>query len=155
MTGPSAGRALARAVLPMMLALVGCAEHGPAIVVEDAWSRPTTADPGAAGRPDGPGVLYLDLSNGGDVADRLTGVRTPIADSAELHVTRNEGGRARMEKVAGMELPAGDEIHMVPGGHHVMLFGLMRQLRVGDRYPVVLDFERAGTIETEAEVRAP
>jgi copper(I)-binding protein len=55
----------------------------------------------------------------------------------------------------GLEIPAREEVILKPGSYHVMLIGLTGELNVGDRFPVVLTFEKSGTMTVEAEVRQP
>ncbi len=52
-------------------------------------------------------------------------------------------------------LPAGETIEFAPGGLHIMLIDLHRDLLVGERFELVLVFEEAGEIMVESEVRAP
>jgi hypothetical protein len=42
---------------------------------------------------------------------------------------------------------------MKPGGHHIMLLGLRRDLKPGDTVKVTLVFEKAGPMSIEAPVR--
>lgn len=143
-----------------LAALGGCGggePAAPAIEVESAWARATAPADGApdAPPPSAPGVLYLTLRNDGDAADRLVAVRGDAFAEAELHVTTTAAGVARMEPVAGVELPPGATVAMAPGGTHVMLFGLTRHLRVGDELAVTLELERSGPRDARVEVRAP
>lgn len=114
------------------------------IVIEQPWSRATPVKVGGA---------YMTLRNNGALADRLVKVASPIAEKGEIHETKVEGGTAMMRAVDGIELkPRGGSVQMKPGGLHVMLMGLQRPLKEGERIKLVLTFERAGTIEIEARV---
>jgi hypothetical protein len=42
---------------------------------------------------------------------------------------------------------------MKPGGHHIMLLGLKRDLKPGDTVTVTVTFEKAGMMTVEAPVR--
>ena len=42
---------------------------------------------------------------------------------------------------------------MKPGGFHVMLIGLKKDLRVGDTVDLQLTFEQAGEVAVKASVR--
>lgn len=63
-------------------------------------------------------------------------------------------GMMSMRQVASIEVPAGGEVVLEPGGYHVMLIGLSAPLVVGESFPLALEFEKAGTITVTAEVRA-
>ena len=151
-----------------LVALAACAAPEPRIEIEGAWSRPTTAarpgsedesgtgDAPQAERPSGPGVVYASVTNRGGLADRLTGASSPVCDAVEIHHTTLVDDRMRMAPVeGGIEVPARDVVALEPGGYHVMLFGLRRHLRQGDRFEVGFEFERSGRVVVTAEVRAP
>ncbi len=114
-------------------------------LIEQVWSRamPPTSPTGA---------VYFTLSNPTDQADRLIGAATERADKAELHEHAHENGLMRMRHVEAIELPAHGRIDFVPGGYHVMLFGLKQPLVAGDRFAVTLQFEHAGAVQTEVQV---
>jgi len=62
----------------------------------------------------------------------------------------------RMAQVeGGIEVPAGGQVELKPGGYHVMLIGLTRDLAVGEKFPVTLEFASGATLQVEAEVRQP
>jgi hypothetical protein len=114
------------------------------IVVEQPWSRATAAKVGGA---------FVTLRNNGALADRLVKVSTPLAEKAELHETKVENGVATMRPVDGVEIkPRGGSVQLKPGGVHVMLLGLVRPLKEGERIKLTFTFERAGAIEVEARV---
>ncbi len=130
-----------------------------AIRIEEVWSRPTAAYDGAAKRPPpdtAPGVMYLSIVNRGSQNDRLVAVRTDVCDVAEIHETTHEAGSARMAPVGGgVPIPAGETTRFAPGGLHVMLIGLRRDLLAGERFRAELVFESGGEITVESEVRSP
>ncbi len=53
----------------------------------------------------------------------------------------------------GLELPAGEEVSLEPGGYHVMLLELKQPIAEGDTIEVTLMFENAGEVQVEAEAR--
>ena len=62
----------------------------------------------------------------------------------------------RMQAVqGGIEVPAGGQVELKPGGYHVMLIGLTRDLTDGEKFPLTLQFEKGGEVTVEAEVRQP
>jgi copper(I)-binding protein len=60
-----------------------------------------------------------------------------------------------MRPIDYVEVPANGEAELKPGGMHIMLIGLKRDLKAGEKIPLVLVFENAGEIDVQAEVRAP
>jgi hypothetical protein len=53
----------------------------------------------------------------------------------------------RMRPVDAVEVPAGGEAVLEPGGLHVMLIGLKAPLEEGDSFALRLVFEDAGEVE--------
>ena len=111
--------------------------------INDAWARAT---PGKAEN----GAAYLTIVS--PVPDRLTGVSTPIAKKAELHNMTIEGGVMKMRPLSEVDIPAGQPVTLKPGGTHIMLTGLNRQLKLGEQFPLTLSFEKSGTREVEVAV---
>ena len=99
-------------------------------------------------------ALYFTARNTGDTADTLTGVSSAIISNAEFH--RSETGTvvARMRATGPIEIPAGGEIRFEPGGLHVMLNDLHRDVVPGDTVGVSLHFWRTGSILVEVPVRS-
>jgi copper(I)-binding protein len=116
------------------------------VTVSDQWMRATVPQQGSSG-------AYLSVRSA--TAARLVEVRTPVADRAELHSMKMEGDTMRMEKVDGIALPANQVVDLGPGGYHVMLFGLKRQLKDGEAVPLTLVLEAAGGKRSEVKVAVP
>lgn len=72
--------------------------------------------------------------------DRLVGVRTPVAEGAEL------GGMAVGSSALDFEIPAGRDTQLRADGVHLRLTGLTMPLYQGREYPLTLVFEKAGPI---------
>jgi len=121
------------------------ATAAPALTIEDAWMRPPLG-----GRDVASG--YLTVRNAGG-SDRLVAARCSCAETTELHTHVHHGDAMRMEPVTGYDVPAGGELSIVPGGHHLMFFGVVPGLGDGDRVDLVLVFERAGEVAVRADVR--
>jgi hypothetical protein len=116
------------------------------ITVEHPWARPAATANGAA---------YFGLTNHGAAPDRLVGVASPAARTAEMHATTVDAqGIATMRRVQAVDLPAGGGAVFAPGGLHLMLVDLARPLAAGASFPLTLTFERAGAVTVEVEVAA-
>jgi periplasmic copper chaperone A len=59
-----------------------------------------------------------------------------------------------MQPVARVEIPAGGSLRLEPGGYHLMLVGLRKDLSAGDTIELSLRFEKAGEVTVTAQVRA-
>jgi copper(I)-binding protein len=147
--------------------LLACgAPSGPSIKAEDVWARPAMVmkESGQVSEDSmeqgmgmaGTGAIFMRLVNRGKEPDRLVGGKTDVAKVVEIHETVMEGDVMKMRMLtAGLEIEAGGEVLLKPGGYHVMLIGLQRDLQVGDRFTAELQFEKSGTLTVEAEIREP
>jgi copper(I)-binding protein len=96
---------------------------------------------------------FLQIANKGKVDDALLSASVAIAERVELHTMSMEGDVMKMRAIDSIDLKAGNTISMKPGqGPHVMLFGLKKPLKVGDRFPLTLNFRKAGAVEVSVEV---
>jgi periplasmic copper chaperone A len=129
-------------LLAAALAAASLSTHAQ-VKVEGAWARPTV--PGQQG-----GGGYLTLTS--QKADRLVGGHTPVAARFELHSMAMKGDVMEMRQIEHIELPAGRQVALRPGGLHVMFIGLKQPLPVGAKVPVTLKFEQAGELKVEFEV---
>ncbi len=120
------------------------------IRIVDPWARAAMQMGGTS-----TSAVYLVIRNEGKEADRLLGAESDAAQTVELHQSKMEGGTMKMEPVEAIDIPPGGQVELKPGGLHIMLIGLKRDLPAGERLTLVLHFEHAGDIEVEAEVRQP
>jgi copper(I)-binding protein len=135
--------------LLMLLSVPVLAQSG--VRLESAWARRAPAGGGHGGGANG--AVYVTIRNGGAAPDALVSARTDAARTVELHETVNEGGVMKMRPLPKFEVVAGGAVEMKPGGHHLMLLGLTRDLHPGDTVSVTLTFEKAGAMTIEAPVR--
>ena len=96
---------------------------------------------------------YMTIRNTGPEADRLVSAEATFADRVEIHEMTMEGEVMKMRQLAdGLEIPAGDEVVLQPGGYHVMFIGIDSQFKEGEIRKAKLTFEKAGTIELDFQV---
>lgn len=129
------------------LALAACGAAPSSPQVTDAKIRLPAA-------PAVPGGGYFRLE-GFDGMEVLTGASSPAAERIELHVSRQENGVSRMERLDQVSLPRTGEMAFEPGGHHLMLFGLRDGLQPGGTIPLTLTFQKAQPVTVEARLEAP
>jgi hypothetical protein len=114
------------------------------IMLAHPWARPNL--------PNRPTAAYITIANDGENADRLLGARSPAFEAVELHLMLMDGDVMKMQPVEAIDLPANETVELAPGGFHMMLFGAQRLFKLGDDFPLVLTFEKAGKIEIKVEV---
>ena len=102
------------------------------------------------------GAVYLKLVNDGGQPDRLTGARSTVATTLEIHESLMENNVMTMRPVTGgLEIPAKGQAELKPGSYHIMLMGLNRDLRPGDIFTVTLKLEKSGDLTVQSTVREP
>ncbi|MBV8394448.1 MAG: copper chaperone PCu(A)C, partial [Alphaproteobacteria bacterium] len=113
------------------------------------WARIQTAESREAGG-------YMTLKNTGPENDRLVAASSAAAESVEICGIRVVDSSLRMRPYKnGLSIPAGMPIELKPRGYHLLLEGLKAPLVKGQKVPVTLTFEKAGTREVELTVEAP
>ena len=118
--------------------------QGHGISVKDAWIR--TTPPGTTFT-----AAYMMLQNHSKNPDRLIGASSLGARAVEIHEAIKKGGMLHMQPVTGgIKLPAKGMVSLKPGGYHLMVIGLGKAIKPGDKIELVLEFERNPTIRTTA-----
>ncbi|AUH33736.1 copper chaperone PCu(A)C [Paracoccus tegillarcae] len=115
-----------------------------AVAVEDGYARASNPKAGAA---------FMVLDNHREVACKLEGVSSDVAEKVELHTHKETDGIMKMVQIeGGIDLPAGQQHALQRGGDHVMLMGLHEPLENGDIVALTLDFGDCGTLDVEVPV---
>jgi copper(I)-binding protein len=106
------------------------------------------------------GVFFTHIENKSSSPDRLiaANVSKNVASSTEIHTMDTESDVMRMRQITAIELPAKAKVPMTRGlkkdGYHIMLMGLKKQLKVGEKLPLKLTFERAGVVNVIVNIEA-
>lgn len=143
------------ATAALLLALTGCegtataepsattAPEADSITVEDAWVK--TAEEGMS-------AAFGTIENTGDTDVVIVGASTAASPMIELHETVEDdsGAMVMRQKEGGFVIPAGDHLHLEPGGNHIMLMGLADPIVAGDEVTFTLEFEDGSTLEFTA-----
>ena len=96
------------------------------------------------------GVAYFRVDS--EIDDVMTGMRTEIADRAELHTWTKQGDQNVMIPLEKMQLFPGDWLELEPGGLHVMLMGVKEIPEPGETFTLVLEWERSGDKKVKVTV---
>ncbi|MGN6694436.1 MAG: copper chaperone PCu(A)C [Aquihabitans sp.] len=101
-------------------------------------------------------AVRMVVENGTDTDDTLLSVSSPVAARTTIHRTEtDDAGRSTMTEQEDLPVPADSEVTFAPGGLHVMLSGITKDLEVGDEVALTLTFEHAGPVEATAKVVEP
>ena len=113
--------------------------------VQNAWARPAASGDN--------GAIYFIIENGTAYDDALLSGQSDVAAAVEMHRSQVEGDHMSMHQEDQIALPAGEAVAFSPGGFHIMLVGLRRDLKAGETFEITLNFERAGEKNITVTVR--
>lgn len=133
--------------------LAACSGPAPAPAPKPAVLAVSDARVTLSPVPGRPAAAYLTI-RGGRTDDRLVGLASARVATVELHEGGMRNGMMTMGRVAGIDVPAGSEVSLAPGGFHAMLFGVDPAVQPGGSLPLRLSFASGSAMETRAEVRA-
>ena len=132
--------------LVAIITLAGCSVK--TLQVQDAWARPANAGSN--------GAAYFIIHNPSKTEDVLLSASSDVAEAAELHMSSmNADGIMMMEPQESVPVSAGENVEFKPGGLHVMLVNLYQDLGVGDTFELNLEFQNAGSLTLQVEVKEP
>jgi copper(I)-binding protein len=134
-------------VLAAALFVTGNAIAGGVLKVENAWVRATVPGQAVAG-------AFMDVTS--SVSGRLVKVESPVAATVQIHSMAMKNGVMEMRELPeGLELTANKKIALAPGGYHIMLMDLKKQLKAGDTVPLTLTVEAADKTKSTTQINAP
>ena len=116
------------------------------LTVTEPWVRATVPQQKATG-------AFMHLRSDADV--RLVAAESPVAGVVEIHEMSMQNDVMKMSPISGLDLPAGQDVELKPGGYHVMLMDLRQQVKVGDEVPLRLVIERRDGSRESVDVVAP
>ena len=117
------------------------------VTVSDAYIR---------GLPPGQTVTaaFMTVNNHQDKDCKLVGAASPVANSAEIHEHSHKNGKMSMRRVNSLVVPAGGSVSLVPGGYHLMMFGLENSLKEGEAHTITLSFEGCDELSIDVSVQS-
>ena len=119
------------------------------IIIEDFWARVT---------PSGSGSVYMEIVNSNDEDDRLLSASSDQAGMVMIHRSIRDGDISKMIHVHdGILLPKKSSVKLKPGDYHLMLMNLDKNLSLGDKISIILNFEKNDSLEINpvAKLRPP
>ena len=110
----------------LLIALLITADFSRAEVEVSAWSRATPPSATTA-------AIYGRFTNKGDQAMSVARVQAAFAEHAMIHETQHRNGMATMRH-GSLSIPPAGHVELRPGGMHIMLMGMNRELLTGCYY---------------------
>ncbi|MGD2162216.1 MAG: copper chaperone PCu(A)C [Anaerolineales bacterium] len=115
--------------------------------IKDAWVRPADTGMNTA--------VYFVIKNPGE-QDRLLEAETTVAERTEIHLSYlDDAGVMHMEQQQFVLVPQDGELVFEPGGLHVMLINLSRDLTPAEQIQLQLHFEKEGEVTIDVPVENP
>lgn len=116
------------------------------IQVQDAWCRPADEGENSA--------VYMTILNPTDEDDTLLSAACDEAEMTEIHMSMMDAnGTMRMEKQESVSIPARNRVEFKPGGLHIMLMGVKKNLSPGEQVTIHLQFQKSGKLSISVPVK--
>jgi len=107
------------------------------LAIENAWVK--TADSGMT-------AVFGEIRNTSSSSVIVISATTSASPEAGLHEMAMVGGTKQMRpKKGGFVIPAGTTHLLAPGGDHIMVMGITRPIRPGDKVDVTLNLAGGST----------
>ncbi len=128
--------------------LVTACQTNQTLTIREAWVRPASLGENSA--------VYFIIDNPTSKEDILLSASSDVSAHTEIHVSiMNEEGTMAMHHQDQVTIPPKGQVEFKPGGLHIMLINLQRELVVGDRFDLRLTFREAGAMTVNVQVRQP
>lgn len=118
------------------------------VKVENPWVRGAVPGQLATG-------AFLDITSARDAT--LVKAESPIAGTVEVHAMEMKNNVMTMHEVPKVDLPAGKQIRLAPGGFHIMMMDLKQPVKNGEMVPLKLTIEypdkKREIVDVQAQVR--
>lgn len=133
----------------MIISLAACSAAKPSVSMEDVWGRPSPMFPTS-------GSIYMLIKNTGEAADTLLSGSSPACGSIEFHETvmKLDGSMGMNLIDKPLEIPAGGEVKLEPGGLHAMCIMKNEKFAPGNTIDLTLVFEKSGEQVVPVDLRA-
>lgn len=134
------------AIFFLALGLLGCSKQPASLNAEQAWiplAPPTARVMGG----------FVQLNNPEARDWHLVGVVAEDFGTAEIHSMEMQDGMMRMRRLDSLTVPAGGQISLRRGGHHLMLFDPARTWTADAESLITLRFRNDAGDTRELAVR--
>ena len=98
---------------------------------------------------------FMVIRNTGSKDVKVVKADNPASRVTELHTHLNEAGVMKMRQVPAIDIKAGGEAKLQPGGLHIMLIDLKAPMQEGDNIAITLGFDDGSSKQVDAKVMRP
>lgn len=104
------------------------------VLVDEAYVREVPAGQQVS-------AAFMTLHNNDMDDHKIVSATSPAAKNVELHTHTHENGMMKMRQVPHINIPAGGDALLKPGGLHIMLIGLTQTLTKDAPVSVTIKYE--------------
>lgn len=133
-------------ILLLSILLSSCVSTSKEIQIKDPYVREVPPNQTISAS-----FMTIKNNTGSDIA--LLKVTSNIAKSIELHEHIHNNGLMQMRQVSKIIIPANGSKKLQPGGFHIMLFGLQRKIKAGEKVHLILEFDNGKKEKVSASVK--
>ena len=119
-------------------------QGGGKIVIKNAWVRPAPKTFNTA--------FYFTVLNNSNEPDTLYKAASDISNDVEIHETYQKADMMGMRSVKNLVVAPHDSLLFKPGGYHIMIMNLKKNLEINYSENITLYFKTAGEIKVKANV---
>lgn len=98
-------------------------------------------------------AAFMLLKNNSDQDIDLIKASSNIAKNVELHEHIHADGMMKMRQIPKISIAANSETALKPGGYHIMLIGLKKEIKAGDFIDLRLKFSNGDEQTVQVEVK--
>lgn len=98
-------------------------------------------------------AAFMQLKNDSAEAISLVSASSSIAENVELHNHISEDGVMKMRQVELISISASGNASLEPGGYHVMLIGLNKEIAAGDMVDLEVKFSDGSSQQLTVPVK--
>lgn len=98
---------------------------------------------------------YFEIENTGDEAQILLSAGGELARNIEIHQHIMTAESMKMVHLSELLIPAKETVKFMPGGLHLMIFGLVKPLTEGQSVKLYLQTQSGEKVEFDAIVAKP
>lgn len=97
-------------------------------------------------------AVYISAFNYSDKDIIINSVTTEISEISEIHEIKKNGNIMKMSKIEKLKIKANDSFFFQPGGTHIMLMNLKKELKDGEQFILKFLSDSGDTIEANIKV---
>lgn len=98
-------------------------------------------------------AAYMNYYNPTEKVVKIVSASSPASKVVEIHTHISENGQMKMRKVDFVLVPAKGFVEFKMMGYHLMLIGLKKDLKAGDKIPFQVKLDNGKTVNFKALVK--